>query len=312
MFFVEWQMLKFNVVRPIKSVLVYSNSIFVLELIPNLFSMKTLKTTILLLFTSVYTFANISSNEKDALIAIFNATNGVEWNSTWDLSKTADKWYGIKLENDKVVEINLQFNNLQGTLPEALGSLVHLRKINFGFNKLTGQLPKSISNLKELISLELFMNGFEGNIPDELGGLSKLESLKLYSNKFTGSIPVSLMSLTNLKELLLGSNYLTGNIPKQIHVLSKLQKLSLMDNKLDGEIPVEIAQLTNLEELLLSTNLLTGDVPLEFVNLTKLNTIMVSDNNLNQEYISISGKTSNGLLQLEMQNSTAIMDIEKE
>ena len=39
---------------------------------------------------------------------------------------------------------------------------------------------------------------------------------------------------------------------------------------------------------------------------------MVSDNNLNQEYISISGKTPNGLLQLEMQNSTATMDIEKE
>ena len=85
-----------------------------------------------------------------------------------------------------------------------------------------------------------------------------------------------------------------------------------MDNKLDGEIPVEIAQLAQLEELLLSTNQLTGDLPMEFMNLTKLNTMMVSDNNLNEEYISVSGKNPPSMMHLELQNSAAVLDIEKD
>src|SRR5690606_14827683 len=113
----------------------------------------------------------ISSTEKDALIALYNATNGSNWNTTWDLNKSVNTWYGITIENDRVIEINLPFNNLEGLLPQEIGTLSSLRKVNFGFNKIGGTIPTSIKNLKELQSLELFMNRLEGTIPAELGQL---------------------------------------------------------------------------------------------------------------------------------------------
>ena len=107
-----------------------------IELIPNLFDMKTFRLIVICFFVSAFAFANISLNEKSALIALYNATNGSEWNSTWDLNAPIDTWYGVTVEKDKIVEINLQFNNLQGTLPQELGSLIYLKKMNLGFNKI--------------------------------------------------------------------------------------------------------------------------------------------------------------------------------
>ena len=96
--------------------------------------MKTYNYLIVLFLISTLSFANVNQTEKDALIAIYNATNGQNWNSTWDLSQPEDTWYGVTIENHKIVELNLQFNNLQGSIPQELGNLVNLRKINFGFN----------------------------------------------------------------------------------------------------------------------------------------------------------------------------------
>ena len=147
--------------------------------------MKTLQLLIVCCFVTLFSFANVSNSEKEALISLYNATQGDQWNNSWDLNSAIDTWYGITIVDEKVVEINLSFNNLQGTLPNDIGNLVYLQKMNLGFNKLSGTLPASIGNLKALASLELFMNKFEGDIPKEVGNLNQLEILKLYSNGFT-------------------------------------------------------------------------------------------------------------------------------
>ena len=151
--------------------------------------MNNLKLILICFLITTYSFAGVSPEEKEALVALYNATNGDNWNTTWNINGTVDSWHGVKVESDKVTEINLQFNNLEGQLPEEVGNLVHLKNLNLGFNKLSGNLPSSIKKLKDLRALELFMNRFEGQIPSGLGELKQLESLKLYSNQFTGEIP---------------------------------------------------------------------------------------------------------------------------
>ena len=86
--------------------------------------MKLLKLIVICFFITAYSFANVSSIEKEALIALYNSTNGSEWNSTWNLNAPVNSWNGIAIENDKVVEINLTFNNLQGALPQEIGNLI--------------------------------------------------------------------------------------------------------------------------------------------------------------------------------------------
>ena len=95
------------------------------ESTPNLFDMKNIKLTITLFFITIFSFSNVSQAEKDALLALYNATNGSSWNTTWDLNASIDTWHGVTVENDQVVELKLHFNNLSGKLTNEIGNLVH-------------------------------------------------------------------------------------------------------------------------------------------------------------------------------------------
>ena len=92
--------------------------------------MKTIKLTLVCILSTLFAFANVSYSEKEALISIYNSTQGNHWNNTWDLESPIESWYGVTVEDGKVIELNLFMNNLQGNLPESIGQLVYLKKIN--------------------------------------------------------------------------------------------------------------------------------------------------------------------------------------
>ena len=54
--------------------------------------------------------------DKIALIALYNSTNGAEWgNKTgWLTDAPVGEWYDVTVEGERVVLINLMYNNLRG------------------------------------------------------------------------------------------------------------------------------------------------------------------------------------------------------
>ena len=61
--------------------------------------------------------------QKTSLIALYNATGGPFWTHTWDLltDPCDDSWYGVSCEyylRNSVVDLNLNINNLTGSLPD--------------------------------------------------------------------------------------------------------------------------------------------------------------------------------------------------
>ena len=82
--------------------------------------MKTFKLIVSFFLITAFTYATVSKTEQNALLALYKSTNGNAWKTTWDLKAPINTWHGIKVENDKIVEINLFFNNLQGVLPKKL------------------------------------------------------------------------------------------------------------------------------------------------------------------------------------------------
>ncbi|MBT8298681.1 MAG: hypothetical protein KJO52_10130, partial [Maribacter sp.] len=80
-----------------------------------------------MILLSVFSFntilADISIDEKQALIDLYHSTNGEAWKNSWDIKSSYKKWHGVKVENDQVVEINLFHNNLAGVLPESISKL---------------------------------------------------------------------------------------------------------------------------------------------------------------------------------------------
>ena len=157
--------------------------------------------------------------------------------------------------------LNLNSNNLTGSIPPEIGDLTNLNYLKLENNQLTGSIPSEIGNLTNLTYLWLENNQLTGSIPPEIGNLTNLTQLVLFENQLTGSIPSEIGNLTNLQGLGLSWNQLSGSIPSEIGNLNNLTELYLRENQLTGSIPPEIGNLTNLIKLRLEGNQLTGEIP---------------------------------------------------
>ena len=141
---------------------------------------------------------------RDALAALYNATNGPGWKNSenWLSEVPLDQWYGVFTDCDgSLAGLDLGENGLTGPIPSELGSLSHLELLWLSDNQLTGPIPPELGNLSKLRDLRLSGNQLTGPIPSELGSLSELQRLWLSGNQLTGPIPPELGNLSELQRL---------------------------------------------------------------------------------------------------------------
>jgi len=192
--------------------------------------------------------------ERQALIALFNATSGDFWNirDGWrdQLVGSECSWHGIECNDNKnsVIWIRLTENLLDGALPEEIQNLSNLVGLDLRGNQLSGSIPNTIGNMQNLVHLDLSANELSGSIPETLGQLKALESLILYDNQLSGEIPGSLGGMTSLQRLYLEKNHLNGTIPVGLAQLRKITQMRIHSNQLIGSIPDEMTQLSSLEK----------------------------------------------------------------
>ena len=261
-----------------------------------------------------------SPEDRAALVALYNATDGDNWtdNTNWLSGRPLYEWHGIATDdNGRVVYLSLPNNQLSGEIPPELGNLANLEWLELYENQLSGEIPPELGNLVNLRELRLYDNQLSGEIPAELGNLSSLEHLDLYDNQLSGEIPAELGNLSSLEHLDLSDNelreippelgnltnlyalYLAGNelreIPPELGNLTNLAALGLYSNQL-SEIPPWLGDLTNLSALYLYDNQLSGEIPPELGNLVNLRELRLYDNPLSgcvpavlQEQLSGSG-----------------------
>ncbi|APQ17814.1 leucine-rich repeat domain-containing protein [Maribacter hydrothermalis] len=219
--------------------------------------------------------------DRDALIALYNATDGDNWTVSWDFNADISTWPGLTLNTEgRVRTLVLDSRNLTGEIPAEIGNLTELEWIDLGRNNLTGEIPAQFGNLLKLERLNLRTNQLTGNVPSELGKLSNLEVLLLNSNNLTGALPIELGNLSAIQQLDFTLNQLSGPIPVFLGNLTSLTYLSLYGNQLTGTIPQELSNLTNLKSLVLGNNDLTGEIPSQIYNLTELLELNIFSTNI--------------------------------
>ncbi|WP_299242517.1 immunoglobulin domain-containing protein [uncultured Aquimarina sp.] len=260
---------------------------------------------ITLTVTPVIDTCGVSESEKQALIDLYNSTDGANWtnNTNWLTDAPVCDWYGITVENDLVISINLAQNNLVGSLPYTINNISNLRALILESNKLYDDEPYDFNELQDLVTLDLSLNELEffptgiynsrtleflhlggnkisENIPTEIGSLENLTFLSLESNLIPGTIPVDIVELGYLKTLNLGNNKLSGSIPTGFSQLSNLNYLDLSRNNLSDSIPSDLSELTLLQRLFLYNNNLSGEIPTNISSLINIEFLYLDNNQL--------------------------------
>lgn len=264
--------------------------------------MKTLK-NLFLIFIFAFQFSqaqwSISTSERNALISIYNQTNGEHWNQSWDLTKDPYYWYGVKIANGSVTELKLNGNALVGSFPSAINSLTNLKKLDVSANNLSGNVS-NLNNLFSLTYLNLSENALSGDASNIIQSTT-LQTLLLGKNNFTISNTNFLSGLSNIENLDLSSLNLT-NIPTEISTLSKLKTLKISYNNITDFSA--ISEMNTLEELNISHNNLNS-LPAEIANLSALKFLDVSNNAITQ-FSSIKNLQNLEWLSVENNSLTAI------
>lgn len=223
-------------------------------------------------------FAQLPQSEKDALIKLYQSLDGKNWNEgfVWDLNQDPSKWFGVKIDQNHVVEIVLNGAGLKGTLPEGVFSkLPWLKLVSMGSNpQLTGTIPTDFSSLKQLEAIGFGSVGLTGQFPalDAFPNLKvvnvSMNNLKREPNGFTvtmpdfnkiphlayfeagycglkGTINDGIGKCTDLFYFDISGNFVEGSLPQSLNNCTKMKDFSVQDNKLSGEIP----DLSNFTEI---------------------------------------------------------------
>jgi len=221
---------------------------------------------IFLVFSSALFAQNpVQTVEYQALVDFYNLTGGDGWRTKWDISSNnlhTTTWFGVVVEDEHIVEINLPNNRVRGAIPASFSNLKFLKKLNLGSTTTSSAFSHDLSS---------------SNL-DNLSGLESLEDLNLRYCNISGTFPASWSQLTNLKSLVASNNTLSGSIFSEIGNLTALESLDFSQNELT-EIPTTIGNLTNLKTFNLSYNELSI-LPQELEDLTSLTLLYVNSNQI--------------------------------
>ncbi|PHT82742.1 hypothetical protein T459_11185 [Capsicum annuum] len=181
--------------------------------------------------------------------------------------------------------IDLTFNNLSGSLPPNIGSILPNIEVLY-LGNLTNLIDSNINwqlerpsavqlekqqtyriywnhicKLHYLVAIYLGQNQLSGPLPNCLGNVTSLREIHLGSNKLSSNIPPSIGNLQDLVVLDLSSNNMVGTLPPEIGNLKAVTLIDLSMNRFSNGIPKEIGGLQTLVHLSLSHNKLQGSIP---------------------------------------------------
>ena len=159
------------------------------------------------------TVTEIPQTECEALVALYESTDGANWtdNTDWLATNTPCSWHGVTCASGDVTQLSLSSNQLSGSIPYQIGDLSMLTWLDLSYNQLNGVIPPEMGSLSNLTYLQLGSNQLGGSIPSGIANLTALEYLYLYNNQLSSPIPQEIGQLTMLRVLNLWQNQLTGD-----------------------------------------------------------------------------------------------------
>ena len=238
----------------------------------------------------------IPVSECEALVALYNSTDGDNWNNTtnrWNPVLICGSRYGVTCADGHVSQINLWGNGLSWALLSEISNLTALTNFNLENNYISS-LPTELGNIITLTSLSLAASSLS-SLPETLTGLINLTpgNLSVWYNKLTPNV------MSNDLQTFLDTNAEWGRRDTQNMVDPTVARAALMalynatdsanrwrsDNR-DTWTPIcnrwgiTCDGYQSIIRIDLSNNNLSWPIPYEFGDLTKLTTINFENNQI--------------------------------
>lgn len=221
---------------------------------------------------ALYRDTPTNPDDRDALEDLYQSTHGSKWlnNTGWMTGDpcTYPFWFGIYCIEGRVLQINMAYNGLTGSLPSSLARASALQVVRLYSNALTGEIPPGIFALRSLQIFNVNSNQLTGKLPSI--DMPNLTELTLYDNSIGGDFP-STFNAPNLQLLEVSSNSFTGNLPEGLSASTGLTQLVVSRNSFTGTLPDSYGSLTKLERLwTFYNNLDRPQIPNSYRNLVNL------------------------------------------
>ncbi|SCY04929.1 Por secretion system C-terminal sorting domain-containing protein [Nonlabens sp. Hel1_33_55] len=214
--------------------------------------------------------AEVSQVEREALMVLYNALDGDNWNdnTNWGTEEPVKEWSHVFTAGNRVIGLDFfGSGGMTGQIPTEIQNLTNLEYLGIGIEPgVSGTLPESIGNLTNLKRLRLQGTSNSGSLPATIGNLVNLEELRLIGNNFSGDLPTTFNNLVSLKNFYVigsefvfagNSNLFTGSLPDFANS-PDLNLIQVSGNDFTGELP-DYSGLANMNTLVIDNNLYTFD-----------------------------------------------------
>ncbi|KAF5823048.1 putative non-specific serine/threonine protein kinase [Helianthus annuus] len=214
--------------------------------------------------------------------------------------------------SNSLIDIDLSYNELNGSIPEAFCAFTSLQKLDLTTNGLKGRIPTSFGNFSNLRSLYLGGNSLKEDLSNFFHLLKpaekSLQVLDLSSNELFGSLP-DVTKFAALKELYLPNNDIKGSFPERFEHISNLVIIDLADNHITGLIP-DLSALSSLQELYFERNNLRGTLADKIMPLFELQSLGASSNLLNGTITETHVSNLSRLVYLDLSYNSLALEID--
>jgi hypothetical protein len=134
-------------------------------------------------------------------------------------------------DNRFLRHLNLQDNNLQGSIPASVAGATRLQSLILSSNMLIGEIPSEVFTLPDLRVFDVSHNALSGRLIEQLP--TSLEALIINNNQLTGPLPVNLGLLGNLHIAHIQTNNFNGSLPATVSDLLNVTSWDLTSNNFD-------------------------------------------------------------------------------
>ncbi|XP_030493033.2 receptor like protein 27 [Cannabis sativa] len=229
--------------------------------------------------------------------------------------------------------MNVNLNNLIGSIPSSLSKLKDLQLLDLSANSLSGAFElDAFLKMRNMVVIDLGYNNisllveerkFDPNttisnlnflslascnlskFPKFIAHQTNLELLDLSHNQIYGQIPKDLMnsSLQSLEVIDLSNNLITG-FQNHTSILpwSNLRAFYMQYNLLQGQLPIPPSSAIHYD---VSNNILSGEIPSSICNLSSILVLDLSNNNFSGEFpLCSSSMISDTMLVLNLRNNS--------